>query len=96
MRWRTPTLLLCCLLTALSVTLILYQWSATSYQDDQPPAPPGTSLGSTPYSRITPWGFGVGKKAPLFALHDAESDQEVRLADELGARPVVLIFDSFT
>ncbi len=38
----------------------------------------------------------VGDLAPDFALHDVRGQEQVRLSDFRGKKPVVLIFGSFT
>ncbi len=41
-------------------------------------------------------GPSVGDPAPLFALNEMKSGDEIQLADLLGEKPTVLVFGSFT
>ena len=41
-------------------------------------------------------GPKVGEKAPDFTLKNADGQQTIRLAEQIGKRPVVLIFGNFT
>lgn len=46
--------------------------------------------------RYDPQAPKEGDKAPDFELRDAKGENPVRLSDWIGAKPVALVFGSFT
>jgi len=46
--------------------------------------------------KYNPLAPKVGEEAPDYSLHDVNGENQVRLSDFRGKKPVALIFGSFT
>ena len=57
---------------------------------------PRNLIGMLRYDTRHEVALGVGSAAPDARLHTPEGPGTVRIADHIGARPLVLVFGSFT